>query len=66
MSDDRHSSGKVDSFFVETRLHCCRCFICKHNMSDKMSGERGKYCEYKKTEITMDGRCAKMEERKHE
>ena len=54
-------NGRIDSFFIETRLHNCNAISCRFNMYSKMPSDRGKHCEFKKVEIQDDGRCSKFE-----
>ena len=54
---------KIDSFFIETRVHRCGAADCRHNMADVLKGGRGTYCKYKKISIGMDGKCLVFERR---
>ena len=51
MSNEHNTTGKVDSFYIETRVHSCNNIMCSQNMASVIPGERGHYCRYKKISI---------------
>jgi hypothetical protein len=58
MNEIKENRIKIDSFYVETRIHGCHCVKCEFNMARKITGgERGHHCEFKKIELDDDGIC---------
>ena len=57
MSNEHNTTGKVDSFYIETRVHSCNNIMCSQNMASVIPGERGHYCRYKKISIGEHGVC---------
>lgn len=47
---------KVDSFFVETRIHSCTSKECKFNMFS-LAPNNGLHCQLKKISIDEHGKC---------
>jgi hypothetical protein len=56
MADERDRM-RVDSFYIETRIHGCECADCEHSMSRIIPGNRGLHCKYKKITIDRNGEC---------
>ena len=56
-NDRTYGGGRIDSFFIETRVHGCDNIMCPHNMAGVLAGDRGKHCRYKKIRINQHGIC---------